>query len=160
MGTKWHRTLEERFWAKVDKTGDNGCWLWTAGTNGRYGKMKENRVSVYAHRLSVMFDGRDIPEGMEIDHLCHTTLCVNPAHLEVVTPEVNAQRKIRGRYRAARGSVRTRCRAGHEMTKDNVFKKKGESYRRCRKCHKRMVRLNWLAKLSKKQTEEAKHGCN
>jgi len=82
--------LAIRFWRKVDKSGD--CWLWTGSTNGRYGKMKENGRFLYAHRASVIVDGREIPDGMEIDHLCRNKLCVNPKHLDIVTPQVNVAR--------------------------------------------------------------------
>lgn len=86
------RPLAERFWPKVDKRGE--CWMWLGSTNGRYGKIKDCGRDLYAHRASVLLDGRDIPDGMEIDHLCRNKLCVNPKHLEVVTPQVNASRKV------------------------------------------------------------------
>jgi hypothetical protein len=33
-----------------------------------------------------------IPSGMQIDHLCRNTLCVNPDHMEVVTNAENGRR--------------------------------------------------------------------
>lgn len=34
----------------------------------------------------------NIPDGMELDHLCRNPACCNPKHLEPVTGEVNRQR--------------------------------------------------------------------
>lgn len=83
------RPREERFWLKVDKSGD--CWLWKAGrdTNG-YGAFERNTAHRTAYELSV----GPIPDGLEIDHLCHVKACVNPAHLEAVTHRVNLGRRV------------------------------------------------------------------
>jgi hypothetical protein len=40
----------------------------------------------------------DIPEGMEIDHLCRFRPCVNPDHLEVVTRAENVRRATEARW--------------------------------------------------------------
>lgn len=128
-------SLDERFWAKVDRSGD--CWIWTAATNGRYGVIGGRRSRFYAHRLSVLLDGREIPEGMQIDHLCRNTLCVNPKHLDVVTPKENWRRIPReGLPCVRRSRTRTHCSKGHELSPENVFYKKGETFRRCRACHR------------------------
>ena len=103
--------LAERFWPKVDKNGpvpvhqpDLGpCWLWT-GCTQRYGKIKTGgkKGTAYAHRLSYEWAHGPVPAGLELDHLCDTTRCVNPAHLEAVTHSENELRKVaRRRLRAA-----------------------------------------------------------
>lgn len=77
-------TLEERFWAKVDKSG--GCWLWTAALNNRgYGQITINNRRVYAHRLSYEMANGPIPKRLEVLHECDTPNCVNPAHLSLGT---------------------------------------------------------------------------
>jgi len=55
------------------------------GGYGRYLKQS-------AHRLWYERRYGPIPEGMEIDHLCRNTSCVNPDHLEAVTPVENKRR--------------------------------------------------------------------
>jgi hypothetical protein len=86
-----------RFANKVRLDPETGCWIWTACLNSKgYGCLGLRKVSWLAHRLAhVIFLG-PIPEGYEVDHVrergCKSTACVNPDHLEAVTPEVNAER--------------------------------------------------------------------
>lgn len=88
--------FETRFWAKVDKGDRNGCWLWRGGTNGLgYGHVGRNGRTEYAHRVAYVLAGGEIPAGLVIDHLCRTTLCVRPDHLEPVT---HAENHARGKH--------------------------------------------------------------
>jgi hypothetical protein len=83
---------EERFWAKVDKSGD--CWLWTAYcVKGGYGRFTISKTKYLAHRVSYAWYIGEIPEGFEVDHKCHTPSCVRPQHLQAVTGEVNRANK-------------------------------------------------------------------
>jgi len=82
----------ERYWARVQKGPD--CWLWTGANDGRYGHFWESKdKSPMAHRYSYEQMFGPIPEGAQIDHLCHQTLCVNPAHLRQVTPKQNMENR-------------------------------------------------------------------
>lgn len=134
---------QPNFWAKVEKSGlipahrpDLGpCWQWTAGRNSRgYGCFAIQGVSQLAHRVSVVLDGREIPDGLTVDHLCRNIVCVNPGHLEVVTLAENNRRQpiVQGNH----------CRRGHEFTPQNTIRKHGR--RNCRICT-RMKRVEWDA---------------
>ena len=87
-------TLKQRLFALVDQSsGPDGCWIWRGGTTSHgYGRF--NNMS--PHRLSYEFEHGPIPEGMEIDHTCHVTLCVNPAHLRVATAKQNRENRESG----------------------------------------------------------------
>lgn len=84
-------TLEERFWAKVDRKGPDECWKWWGSTTGfRYGQINVgNGVRVLAHRLSWEWAKGPIPEGKYLDHICRCRSCVNPAHLRLATRAEN-----------------------------------------------------------------------
>jgi hypothetical protein len=93
---------EERFWSKVDKTGD--CWMWMAGrTNLGYGEFHLRSKTVYAHRHAwELANGAKVPPGMFVCHSCDVHACVNPAHLWIGTPQDNTQDMIgKGRRVAA-----------------------------------------------------------
>lgn len=115
--------IEERFWAKVQKTDNH--WYWTgAKTILGYGSLwdYERKGHKMAHRLSwEIANGSKIPDELHIDHLCRTPSCVNPEHIEPVTRKVNAQRGIAGKLAKLRGLAQTHCINGHLRT-DNIHK--------------------------------------
>src|SRR5689334_1886116 len=85
--------LPLRFWAKVQPA-DTGCWLWNEGSLdwSGYGQYWYDGATRGAHRVAYGLLVGDIPEGLQIDHLCRTPSCVNPEHLEVVAPKENTLR--------------------------------------------------------------------
>lgn len=121
------RPAQERFWSKVDKSGD--CWIWLATkTKGDYGTFMWNGRQGLVHRFSYEQAYGPIPIGLEIDHTCHTPSCVNPAHLRAVTNKQNIE-NLRGARSDSRSGVRGvrqispgiwRAGVGHNGAKVNV----------------------------------------
>ncbi len=86
---------KENFFNKVNKD-STGCHLWT-GTTLRttkgYGEYRVGDKMYRAHRVAYFLKHGSIDNTLEIDHLCKTTSCVNPDHLELVTGKENLRRK-------------------------------------------------------------------
>lgn len=115
----------ERFWAKVDKSGD--CWIWTGYLTPRgYGTYTfgsgPNAMWASTHRLAYELLVGPIPDGLELDHLCRNPPCCNPAHLEPVTGAENMRR-----------TRKIRCIRGHLQEGDNVYVSP-RGARQCREC--------------------------
>jgi hypothetical protein len=123
-------TGEEKFWAKINKEGLGGCWLWMGATTGKsgYGRIYVQRRMVLAHRFAYELTTGPIPAGMDLDHLCRTRLCVNPAHLEPVTHHENVLRGEGGAHHAAK----THCPKGHPYSPENTLVWRG--IRNCKAC--------------------------
>lgn len=78
------KSLEERFWEKVNKRGPDDCWEWTAARTQGYGVIKASfpdRRMLRAHRVSYEINKGKIPEGWLVRHICDNPGCVNPDHL-------------------------------------------------------------------------------
>jgi hypothetical protein len=71
---------------------DNGCWIWQLHTSRGYGRTKMGGRTQNAHRAYYELAVEPIPAGWHLDHLCRVTLCVNPDHMEPVTPRENQRR--------------------------------------------------------------------
>jgi hypothetical protein len=103
-----HKSNEERFWSKVNKS--DSCWLWTSGQNGSgYGQFNVKdaitgkRSPRLAHRFSYLLHHGSIPCGLCVLHNCpdgDNPRCVNPAHLYLGTRRDNNQDAVRKGQRA------------------------------------------------------------
>lgn len=83
-------TLATRFWSKVDKRGQDECWLWTSGTNlGGYGRGWCRGKTVAAHRVAWSLTNGPVQDGLFVLHRCDVRLCCNPDHLFLGTSEDN-----------------------------------------------------------------------
>jgi hypothetical protein len=128
----------EKFWARVYKRGPDECWPWMrAVSDNGYGQVIDTRspapekvgprkygpqrgAHVVAHELAI----GPVPMGHEVDHLCETRSCCNPAHLEATTRTTNATRAY---------GQRDECLYGHPL----------DGIRRSRKSDGRVVQQRY-----------------
>ncbi len=84
----------DRFWGFA--LPQEGCWEWSGYTSRdgypRLSISNDPKRIVLAHRVSYELHKGPIPEGLQIDHLCHNKSCTNPDHLEAVTGAENTRR--------------------------------------------------------------------
>ena len=100
------KTVEERFWANVEKLGEDDCWErlgGKSGTNQAYGRIRAFGKQDYAHRVSWILHFGEIPEGLVVRHDCDNPGCVNPRHLVLGTHKDN-MRDMTSRGRACKGN--------------------------------------------------------
>lgn len=83
--------------AKVVVTPE-GCYLWQGGNSGTgrgggYPRMKLDGGTVAVHIAMWVCEHGPIPPRKQLDHTCNQRMCVNPAHLEMVTHKENQRRR-------------------------------------------------------------------
>lgn len=130
----------ERFLAKT-RINAGGCWDWLGSTDGRYGRFAlTHKREVKPHRfIWEWVNDCPFPDGLESDHTCNNTNCVNPQHIEPVTHSENQLRAYRrGRKRSGVDYFHprynpTHCIHGHEYTPENKVISPS-SRPRCRAC--------------------------
>ena len=131
--------------SKIMPVTESGCWLWTGACTGSgYGNFRSHA----AHRIVYELLRGPIPEGLELDHLCRVVSCVNPDHLEAVTPRVN---NLRSMSPAALHAKKTHCPAGHLYDEANTYVSEAGS-RSCRSCgrdyHNRSNAMKRIAQIA------------
>lgn len=143
--------LEERFWSRVDRRGDDECWPYTGPINGDYGAFwvrgdelgtKRGRKK-QAHNVAFWLIHGRWPEPMGL-HGCDNRVCCNPLnpelerHVHEGTPLKNMQEMIeRGRKVVVRtrakltddqaAEIRARWKPGQKPSQTDLAREYGVS---------------------------------
>jgi len=118
------------------------CWEWQGAKKDPrrgYGAFRHDGRMRRTHRLICDWLYGKLPEHLVVDHVvCDNEICCNPIHL---IPTTNYKNWERSKAPSALNAKKTHCKYGHSLTEDNLVqanKKFGQ--RRCRECHKRVVK--------------------
>lgn len=141
----------ERLMRRVNKDAESGCWNWTGPLRKGYGSFTLGKMPMGAYRAAWILMRGDIPDGYHIDHLCRNRACINPAHLEPVTPTVNAARAYEAVPVDARPKrpPKAHCKRGHPFSGENLGRRT-DGGMKCKQCMRDYQR----AYLSRKKPAE------
>jgi hypothetical protein len=148
------RRVLRRIFAKIVVT-ESGCWHWTGCVNtGGYSHIdvpsravpgRWTRTTTGHRWLWQWLYGR-LDSTVHLDHLCRNRRCVNPAHLEPVTPRVNV---MRSDGPCAINARKTHCKQGHAFAEHGKIDCRGK--RVCCICDNERLRISNKAKRAAKR---------
>jgi len=117
------------------------CWEWTKSPHPTgYCQSKIGKHMYYVHRLMYCLFVEPISLPIQCDHLCRNRRCVNPIHLEAVTPRENI---LRSSGVAALRARQTHCKNGHPLPPITILPN-GVNVRRCEPCRFAAYRKRYL----------------
>jgi hypothetical protein len=128
-------SLEERFWAKVEKSGE--CWEWTAAKlprgHGVIGLGGRDGGNALAHRVSYELAHGTLAGGLVLHHECENPGCVNPRHLKPMTQVEHLAVHAEDRQ------LKSECPQGHPYSGENLYvNPRGQRF--CRICQREAKR--------------------
>lgn len=119
----------------------SGCWIseYSVGSHGyaQVGWWADGKSHMITHhRAAWTLANGPVPEGLTIDHLCHTRRCVNPRHLRLLTAELNGRRAHRDIENPPAGECLYRH--GADQMREITRTRNGRKIRavRCAVCHR------------------------
>lgn len=146
---KSNKLAIERLFDGIDKTSRqwNGtpCWIWTGSLSRGYGQIMargESKHPIITHILMWRHHRGDVPNGLQLDHLCRNRACCNPEHLEAVTSRINTLRGQAPCIVIHRTEV---CKHGHDCAVGGWYKIKTGG-RRCATCAKQRSNSRRIAR--------------
>lgn len=123
-----------RAYTNVTINEETGCWISNymrggAGYAILSQKLKGNKASVFlAHRASWTHANGPIADGMTIDHICYTRMCVNPDHLRELSLVENSRRRNGEDWPLGQ------CKNGHDDSHQKEVTWGGHTRKMCQPC--------------------------
>lgn len=112
----------------------NGCWEWNGYLDkDGYGRVNLQGETYQAHRWMYEQNHGPISVVMHCHHTCLKKHCVNPAHLEILTPKEHFNTYVHKESTHRRRLPKTHCLRGHEYNVKNTYWEKGY-IKHCRIC--------------------------
>lgn len=133
-----------------EAAGPDACWEWDRcrDANG-YGQVRYAGRNQQVHRVIYELMVGPIEAGLLGCHHCDNKACCNPRHVYPGTKQDNARDAyargqlggLKRAHDAWRGTRRTHCKRGHELTPENVHAtgERGQ-HRNCKTCSNERVR--------------------
>ena len=87
--SKKYSSIKQKVREHTRKDG-KGCHIWTLGINDSgYGIICWGGERLRAHRVAYEIWVGPIPDGCVVHHSCANKACINPKHLQTITPQEN-----------------------------------------------------------------------
>lgn len=129
--------LRARLLKLVEIDASSGCWLWKGPLTFGYARRWIDGKRVYVHRAMYELTHGAVSDELDLDHVCRVRRCINPAHMEKVTPTENNRR---GDSPSGQNGRKSECRNGHPFTEENTYRRGDRVARECRACRTEAVR--------------------
>ena len=117
----------DRFISKIIRYKGTDCWGYAGKKDpSGYGHFSLCGTQRPSHCMSYELSIGEIPDGKQVHHNCDNPGCINPYHLEALTPAEHVAKTT------GHPKNKTHCKRGHEFTPENTRLYNG--FRTCRAC--------------------------